>query len=55
MPGHSLEGRRAVGGDFGAELARLMEERGVGVRALARRTYYNPGHISNLRSGKSRP
>ncbi len=37
------------------ELARLMQARGVGVRELARATYCNPGHISNLRSGKARP
>jgi transcriptional regulator with XRE-family HTH domain len=41
--------------DFGRELARLMQARGVGVRELARATYCNPGHISNLRSGKARP
>jgi len=41
--------------DFGSELARLMTERGVGVRQLARAVYCNPGHISNLRSGKARP
>jgi hypothetical protein len=34
---------------------RLMAERGVGVRQLARAVYCNPGHISNLRSGKARP
>ena len=41
--------------DFGTELARLMQVRGVGVRELARAAYCNPGHISNLRSGKARP
>lgn len=41
--------------EFGAELARLMDERGLGVRQLARAVYCNPGHISNLRSGKARP
>ncbi|HET9894599.1 MAG TPA: helix-turn-helix transcriptional regulator [Streptosporangiaceae bacterium] len=41
--------------DFGRELARLMQERAVGVRELARAAYCNPGHISNLRSGKARP
>jgi transcriptional regulator with XRE-family HTH domain len=38
---------------FGGELARLMEARGLGVREVARRVPYNPGHISNLRSGKA--
>ena len=41
--------------EFGRELARLMQARGVGVRELARAAYCNPGHISNLRSGKARP
>jgi transcriptional regulator with XRE-family HTH domain len=41
--------------DFGRELARLMDARGVGVRELARAIYVNPGHISNLRNGKARP
>jgi transcriptional regulator with XRE-family HTH domain len=41
--------------DFGTELARLMAARGVGVRELARMVPCNPGHISNLRSGKARP
>ncbi|HEY6311804.1 MAG TPA: helix-turn-helix transcriptional regulator [Streptosporangiaceae bacterium] len=41
--------------DFGRELARLMQVRGIGVRELARAAYCNPGHISNLRSGKARP
>lgn len=41
--------------DFGGELARLMAERGTGVRELARACYVNPSHISNLRNGKARP
>jgi transcriptional regulator with XRE-family HTH domain len=41
--------------DFGRALARLMDERGVGVRQLARDVYVNPGHISNIRNGKDRP
>jgi hypothetical protein len=41
--------------DFGDELARLMAARGLGVRELARMVPCNPGHISNLRSGKARP
>jgi transcriptional regulator with XRE-family HTH domain len=40
---------------FSNELARLMEARGLGVRELARRVPCNPGHISNLRSGKAQP
>jgi transcriptional regulator with XRE-family HTH domain len=40
---------------FGTELARLMTARGLGVRELARMVPCNPGHISNLRSGKARP
>jgi transcriptional regulator with XRE-family HTH domain len=40
---------------FGRELERLMEARGLGVREVARRVPCNPGHISNLRSGKAQP
>jgi hypothetical protein len=41
--------------DFSTELARLMDEQGVGVRQLARDVFVNAGHISNLRSGRARP
>lgn len=41
--------------DFAAELARLMTARGLGVRELARMVPCNPGHVSNLRSGRARP
>ena len=41
--------------DFAAELARLMTARDLGVRELARMVPCNPGHISNLRSGRARP
>ncbi|MGH3195961.1 MAG: helix-turn-helix domain-containing protein [Streptosporangiaceae bacterium] len=41
--------------EFGTELARLMAARGLGVRELARMVPCNPGHISNLRSGKANP
>jgi hypothetical protein len=41
--------------DFGTELTRLMTARGIGVRELARMVPCNPGHISNLRSGKAQP
>jgi transcriptional regulator with XRE-family HTH domain len=41
--------------DFSTALARLMTARGLGVRELARMVPCNPGHISNLRSGKGRP
>jgi transcriptional regulator with XRE-family HTH domain len=41
--------------DFGSELRRLMQARGIGVRELARRAHYNPGFISNLCQGKKRP
>jgi hypothetical protein len=40
---------------FSRELTRLMDERGVGVRQLARAVYVNAAHISNLRNGKGRP
>ena len=41
--------------DFGTELTRRMDERGVGVRQLARAVYCAPAHISNLRNGKANP
>jgi hypothetical protein len=40
-------------GDFAVTLARLMAERGLGVRELARLVPCNPGHLSSLRSGKA--
>ena len=41
--------------DFSEMLRRLMEDRGVGVRELAREVPCNPGHLSYLRSGKRGP
>jgi hypothetical protein len=41
--------------EFGSELTRLMDGRGTGVRELARLVPCNPGHVSNLRSGRNRP
>jgi transcriptional regulator with XRE-family HTH domain len=40
--------------EFSRELARLMAARGLGVRELARLVPCNPGHISNLRTGRDR-
>jgi transcriptional regulator with XRE-family HTH domain len=41
--------------EFGAELVRWMDQRGIGVRGLARQAGYSPGHISDLRSGRRAP
>jgi transcriptional regulator with XRE-family HTH domain len=41
--------------DFAARLSALMAERGVGVRALARRVPCDPGYVSQLASGRRRP
>jgi tetratricopeptide (TPR) repeat protein len=41
--------------DFSEKLRWLMEDRGAGVRELAREVPCNPGHLSYLRSGKRRP
>jgi transcriptional regulator with XRE-family HTH domain len=54
IPPYARSGLRGMS-DFGRELARLMQVRGVGVRELARAAYCNPGHVSNLRSGTARP
>lgn len=43
------------GNAFGAELTRLMDEQGIGVRELARAVPCNPGNISGLRNGSKRP
>lgn len=40
---------------FSDELGRVMTERGIGVRELARAANYTPGQISKLRSGKRQP
>jgi transcriptional regulator with XRE-family HTH domain len=41
--------------NFSAQLARIMEERGVGVRELARRTHFDSSYISKVRAGKKNP
>lgn len=41
--------------DFGTELTRWMEERGIGVRELHRRSGYSAGYISQLRQRRRRP
>jgi transcriptional regulator with XRE-family HTH domain len=41
--------------EFSDELRRLMSERGLGVRELARQVPCNSGYLSNLRNGKKRP
>ncbi len=41
--------------EFGAELACLMGQRGMGVRELARRSGYSYGFISQLRGGTRLP
>lgn len=40
--------------EFAAVLARLMDERGAGVRELARLVPCNAGHLSSIRNGKAR-
>jgi hypothetical protein len=45
----------ATMGEFGAELVRWMDQRRIGVRGLARKAGYSPGHISDLRSGRRAP
>jgi transcriptional regulator with XRE-family HTH domain/tetratricopeptide (TPR) repeat protein len=49
----SVIGARSVS-EFGDELQRLMAERGIGVRELARQVPCNAGHISQLRHGQKR-
>ncbi len=39
---------------FSQALRQLMDEQGVGVRALARQVPCDPGHISHLRNGRKR-
>jgi transcriptional regulator with XRE-family HTH domain len=41
--------------DFGTELARLMQARGIGVRELHRRSGYSAAYISQLRHGRRLP
>jgi transcriptional regulator with XRE-family HTH domain len=41
--------------EFGAELMRWMDARGIGVRELARRSGYSYGYISQLRGGARMP
>jgi transcriptional regulator with XRE-family HTH domain len=39
---------------FGEELRRLMAERGISLHELGRRTNYDPGYLSKVRSGQKR-
>jgi transcriptional regulator with XRE-family HTH domain len=41
--------------DFGAELARWMQARGLGVRELHRRSGYSAGYVTQLRQGRRTP
>lgn len=41
--------------EFGDELRRLMEARGLGVRELARRVPCSGGYVTQLRNGQKRP
>jgi transcriptional regulator with XRE-family HTH domain len=41
--------------EFSDEFRRLMDERGLGVREVARQVPCNPGYASNLRNGRKRP
>jgi len=41
--------------EFSEHLCRVMAERGIGVRELARQVPCNPGYLSNVRSGRKRP
>jgi hypothetical protein len=45
----------AMTDEFGGELSRWMDLRATGVRELARRAGYSPGHISDLRTGRRAP
>lgn len=47
-------GTRSMSG-FGEALARLMRERGVGVRELSRRSGYSTGYVSQLCHGRRNP
>jgi transcriptional regulator with XRE-family HTH domain len=40
--------------DFGAELRRLLAERGMSLNELARRSNYDPGYLSKVGSGQKR-
>ncbi|MQA84090.1 MAG: helix-turn-helix domain-containing protein [Streptosporangiales bacterium] len=40
---------------FAERLRALMDRRGIGVRALARKVPCDPGHVSKLRSGREKP
>src|SRR5215471_9369173 len=41
--------------EFAGMLRALMDERGLGVRAVARRVPCDPGWVSRLASGQARP
>lgn len=41
--------------DFGERLRQFMTRKNVGVRELARRSYFNPGHVSRVVNGHTKP
>lgn len=41
--------------DFSVELTRLMQDQGIGVRSLARRSGYSPAHVSQLAHARRSP
>src|ERR1700722_19273050 len=41
--------------DFGTELRRLMNARGLGVREIARQVPCSPGYVANFGSGNKKP
>ncbi|MGD0560858.1 MAG: helix-turn-helix domain-containing protein [Streptosporangiaceae bacterium] len=53
--GKALQGQQAAAETvtiFGEEMRRLMAERSVGLRELARKVSYDPGHLSKVANGR---
>jgi transcriptional regulator with XRE-family HTH domain len=52
---HPEEVPPETAGTFGEHLTNLMDEREVGIRELAKRTHFDPSHLSKIRASKRNP
>jgi len=51
---HSAQAPNADGGDFGAQLRRLLAERGMSLHRLAKTVNYDVGYLCKVKNGRKR-